>query len=56
MHEVRRENGACSHRTSQAGLRSAHIRVHKVQQPQFRATVTPAVPVKQIDRSVACRK
>jgi hypothetical protein len=32
MHEVRRENGACSHRTSQAGPRSAHIRVHKVQQ------------------------
>jgi len=28
MHEVWRENGACSRRTSQAGLRSAHIRVH----------------------------
>jgi len=32
MHEVWRENGDCSHRASQAGLRSAHIRVHKVQQ------------------------
>jgi len=32
MHEVWCENGACSRRTSQAGLRSAHIRVHKVQQ------------------------
>jgi len=32
MHEVRRENDACSHRARQARLRSARVRMHEVQQ------------------------
>jgi hypothetical protein len=48
MHEVWRENGACSRRTSQAGL---HLRrgcwsSGAVRPPQFRATATSAFQAK----------